>query len=35
MADKKIVVQGAELQCKCSVAPQTDKLKVALQFFEW
>ena len=31
MADKKIVVQGAELQCKFSVAPQTDKLKVLSQ----
>lgn len=31
MAEKKIVVQGAKLQCKFSVAPQTDVLKVKTQ----
>jgi len=28
MAEKKIVVQGAKMQCKFSIAPQTDNLKV-------
>ncbi len=31
MAEKKIVVQGAELQCKFSVDPKTDILKVLSQ----
>lgn len=31
MADKHVVVQGATCQCKFSVAPQTDKLKVKSQ----
>ena len=31
MAEKHIVVQGATVKCKFSVAPQTDKLKVLSQ----
>lgn len=31
MAEKHIVVQGAECQCKFSVEPKTDKLKVLSQ----
>ncbi len=31
MAEKHVVVQGATCQCKHSVAPQTDKLKVKSQ----
>ncbi len=31
MAEKHVAVDGATLKCKCSVAPQTDKLKVLSQ----
>jgi Domain of unknown function (DUF4280) len=35
MSEKHVVVHGATLKCKCSVAPQTDKLKVLTQTKEF